>query len=46
MNFWGLINENGMVQTDNTAYTLWAYALTFRDIAPFGINVVYAGNIR
>ena len=29
----------------NTAYTLRAYALTLRDIAPFGRNVVYAGNI-
>lgn len=46
MNFWSLINENGMVQTDNTAYMLWAYALTFSDIASFGNNVVYTGNIR
>ena len=28
---------------DNTAYTLWAYALAHWDIA-FG-NVVYAGNV-
>ena len=45
MNFWSLINENCMVQTDNTAYTLWTYALTLKDIAPFGNNVVYARNI-
>ena len=31
---------------DNTAYTLRAYALALRDIAPFGRNVVYAGNVR
>ena len=30
---------------DNTAYTLRANALTLRDIAPFGRNVVYAGNV-
>ena len=30
----------------NTAYTLRAYALALRDIAPFGRNVVYAGNVR
>lgn len=27
-------------------YTLWAYALTIRDIAPFGHNVVHTGNVR
>lgn len=31
---------------DNTAYTLWAYALALRDIAPFGRNVIYAVNVR
>ncbi len=31
--------------SSNTAYTLWAYALALRDIAPFGRNVVYAGNV-
>jgi hypothetical protein len=30
----------------NTAYTLRAYALALLDIAPFGRNVVYAGNVR
>jgi len=30
---------------DNTAYTLRAYALALRDIAPYGRNVVYAGNV-
>jgi len=30
----------------NTAYTLRAYALALRDIAPFGCNVVYAGNVN
>jgi len=30
----------------NTAYTLRAYALALRDIAPFGRNVVYAGAVR
>jgi hypothetical protein len=30
---------------DNTAYTLRAYALALRDIALFGRNVVYAGNV-
>jgi len=29
----------------NTAYTLRAFALALRDIAPFGHNVVYAGNV-
>jgi len=29
---------------DNTAYTLRAHALALRVIAPFGRNVVYAGN--
>jgi len=32
--------------THNTAYTLRAIALALRDIAPFGRNVVYAGNVR
>jgi len=31
---------------DNTAYTLRAYTLALRDIATFGRNVVYAGNVR
>jgi len=30
---------------DNAAYTLRADALAFRDIAPFGRNVVYAGAV-
>ena len=30
----------------NTAYTLQVNALALRDIAPFGHNVVYAGNVR
>jgi len=30
---------------DNTAYTLRAIALALRNIAPFGRNVVYAGNV-
>ncbi len=30
--------------SDNTAYTLQAYALALRDIALFGRNVVYAEN--
>ncbi|MCD6457079.1 MAG: hypothetical protein J7K81_09895, partial [Methanophagales archaeon] len=30
----------------NTAYTLRAIALALRDIAPFGRNVVYAGNVK
>ena len=34
-----------MSTADNTAYTLRANALAFRDIAPFGRNVVYAGNV-
>ncbi len=29
-----------------TAYTLWANALALRDIAPYGRNVVYAGNVK
>ena len=29
----------------NTAYMLRANALALRDIAPFGRNVVYAGNV-
>ena len=29
----------------NTAYTLRANALALRDIAPFGRDVVYAGNV-
>jgi len=29
----------------NTAYTLRAYALSLRDIAHFGRNVIYAGNV-
>ena len=33
------------VTSANTAYTLRAYALALRDIAPFGRNVVYAGNV-
>jgi len=44
MNSWGLVNKNGTAQTDNTAYTLRAYALALWDIA-LG-NVVYAGTIR
>jgi len=32
--------------SDNTAYTLRADALAFRDIAPFGRNVVYAGDVK
>lgn len=31
--------------SDNIAYTLRAYALVPRDIAPFSRNVVYAGNV-
>ena len=31
---------------DNTAYTLRTYVLALWDIAPFGRNVVYAGNVR
>jgi hypothetical protein len=31
--------------SDNTAYTLRADALALRDIASFGRNVVYAGNV-
>jgi len=31
--------------THNTAYTLRAIALALWDIAPFGRNVVYAGNV-
>ena len=31
--------------SDNTAYTLRAFAPVFRDIAPFGRDVVYAGNV-
>ncbi len=33
-------------KSDNTAYTLRAYALALRDILPFGRNLVYAGNVR
>jgi len=33
-------------RSHNTAYTLWAYALALRDIAPFGRNVVYAEDVR
>ena len=33
------------ITSPNTAYTLRAYALALRDIAPFGHNVVYAGNV-
>jgi len=29
----------------NIAYALRAYALAFWDIAPFGRNVVYTGNV-
>ncbi len=32
--------------SDNTAYTLRAYALAILDIAHFGRNVVYAENVR
>ena len=31
--------------SDNTAYTLRAYALALQDIAPFGRNVVYARDV-
>lgn len=34
-----------MILPLNKAYTLQAYALTFRDITPFGRNVVYAENV-
>jgi hypothetical protein len=30
---------------DNTGYTIQANALALWDIAPFGRNVVYAGNV-
>lgn len=32
--------------SDNTAYTLRAIVLALRDIAPFGRNVVYAGDVK
>jgi len=32
-------------QSPNTAYTLRVYTFALRDIAPFGRNVVYAGNV-
>jgi hypothetical protein len=35
----------GFDTSDNTVYTLRAYALALRDIAPYGRNVVYAGNV-
>ncbi len=34
-----------VAMADNAAYTLRVYALALRDIAPFGCNVVYAGNV-
>jgi hypothetical protein len=38
-------NSNGVPSSHNTTYTLRANALAFRDIAPFGRNVVYAGTV-
>jgi hypothetical protein len=40
-----LILCDGRKTSDNTAYTLRANALALRDIAPYGRNVVYAGNV-
>ncbi len=41
-----VISTGGLRATsDNTAYTLRAYALALRDIAPYGRNVVYAGDV-
>ena len=31
--------------SQNTTYTLQTYAFALQDIAPFGRNVVYTGNI-
>ena len=39
-----LLNSGIGVTADNTAYTL-RLRLALRDIAPFGRNVVYAGNV-
>ena len=36
----------GLSPSPNTAYTLRANALVLWDIAPYGRNVVYAGNVR
>jgi len=40
----GLILRNDSGTAYNTAYTL-RLRLALRDIAPFGRNVVYAGNV-
>lgn len=32
-------------RADNTAYMLRAYALALRDVAHFGRNIVYTGNV-
>ena len=37
--------KNGLRTADNTTYTLRANALALQDIAPFGRNLVYAGNV-
>ncbi|MDI6903853.1 MAG: hypothetical protein QMC77_09000, partial [Methanocellales archaeon] len=37
--------KNDTATSYNTAYTLRAYALALRDIAPFGRNIVYAGDV-
>lgn len=39
------MNKKYAVTSNNTSYTLRAYALVLRVIAPFGFDVVYAGNI-
>jgi hypothetical protein len=36
---------NKVLQSYNTAYTLWAYDFALRNIAPFGRNVVYAETV-
>jgi hypothetical protein len=38
--------EDKNAASPNTAYTPRVYALALREIAPFGHNVVYAGNVK
>lgn len=42
----GDILKRNPTTADNIAYTLRAYALALRNIAPVGRNVVYAGTVR
>ena len=44
MNSWGLVNENGTAQTDNTAYTLRTFGACPSGNSP-SANFVYAGTV-